>query len=107
MALTTTITPESLAAALKRPPGPDVEQAYALAVGVLEDALAKAWRPVPVGVVDGMVLRVGRAEYEARSRSNHGGGQATQVQGETVQRPPRDPLATVSTILARYVDNMA
>jgi len=106
MALTpaTTVTAEKLADLLKRPAGDSaVADALSEAIGELETATANPFRPIPVAVMDSMVVKVARACYEGRTRSMFGGGQATQVQGETVQRPPRDPLAAVQPTLARYV----
>lgn len=103
-----TVTAESIAVALKKPAtDPAVEAAYATAVALLEDVTAKAWRPIPEAVMDSLVTRVTRAEYEGRTRSQFGGTQATQVQGETAMRPPRDPLAAAAPILALYVLGMA
>lgn len=104
MALDTTVTPDSLAASLGRPAGEaDVADAHAAALVLLEDYTADAWRPIPGPVLDQAVTATARALYEAKRRSSYGGGQATQVQGETAPRPPRDPLAAAGPILARYV----
>lgn len=110
MALTpaTTITAAKLADLLKRPAGDAaVEDALTEAIGHLETATETTFRDIPVTVMDSMVVKVARACYEGRTRSMYGGGQATQVQGETVQRPPRDPLVAVQPTLARYVMGLA
>lgn len=110
MALTppTTVTAAFLANLLKRPADDaDVTAALAEAVGHLTTATEMVFRPIPVEVMDTMVIKVARAAYEGRNRSMYGGSQATQVQGETAMRPPRDPLSAVQPILARYVLSLA
>lgn len=110
MALTpaTTVTAQALADLLKRPATDlAVTDALAEAIGHLETATEDVFRPVPQSVMDSMVIKVARAVYEGRTRSAYGGSQATQVQGETAMRPPRDPLAAVQPTLARYVIGMA
>jgi hypothetical protein len=109
MALTppTTITAASLATTLKVAAGTPVEDALQEATGLLESATAETFREIPVAVMDAMVVRVARAAYEGRTRSQYGGSQATQVQGEAVQRPPRDPLEAARPLLSRYVVGMA
>ncbi len=107
MALETTVTAAVLAARLnKKADDPEVARCLATAVGLLEDATATAFRPIPVGVMDSLVIRVARSEWDG-SRQQHGGAQAGQVQGETVVRQPRDPLAVAMPILSRYVIGFA
>lgn len=110
MALTpaTTVTAAKLAGLLKRPAtDPDVADALAEAIAHLETATETPFRPIPVDVMDSMVVKVARAVYEGRTRSSYGGSQATQVQGETAMRPPRDPLAAVQPTLGHYVLGLA
>lgn len=85
---------------------PDSAQvAGALAAGrvLLDDALETAFRPVPVEVLDEMVLSVGQAVWDRRKTATSNGGQLTTVEGQALPRTPRDPLASVRSILALYV----
>lgn len=104
----TTVTAAYLAGLLKRPAGEAaVADALQEAKDLLEGATATPFRPIPVAVMDSMVIKVARASFEGRSRSAYGGSQATQVQGETAMRPPRDPLAAAQPVLSRYVIGLA
>lgn len=73
------------------------------AVILLTTATASAFRPIPEGIMDQMVLEVGNELY---NRKNAPGAQSqyTQFDGSSVPvRAPRDPLTQVRSILAMYV----
>ena len=104
MAFTTTVTAAQLAAALgiRDTSDGEVARCLAVAVALLTDATAAAFRPIPATVCDDMVIRVGRSVWENAKRQ-HGGVATTQLGGETAVRTPRDPLAVVKPYLASYV----
>lgn len=99
----TTWTPATLAPRLgAKPDDPEVARVLGVAVEVLTEAAVVTFRTIPASVADEMTYRVARGLWENR-RQQHGGGQLTQVPGEGAVRPPRDPLAPVTPLLARYV----
>lgn len=80
-----------------------IEGCYDHAVILLATATANAFRPIPQGIMDRMILEVGNELY---NRKNAPGAQSqyTQFDGSsTPVRAPRDPLTQVRTILAMYV----
>lgn len=101
---TTTVTAATLAAMMGRPTTDgEVAAALAEAIELLTDATADAFRPIPDHVRDDLAIRVARSCHENRTRTAHGNAPAAQMGGETLVRSPRDPLAPVVGILARYV----
>lgn len=99
----TSVTVPTLAAMMGRPPDGEVSAALAEAIELLADATEDAFRPIPDHVRDDLVVRVARSCHENRTRTPHGGAPASQVGGELLVRSPRDPMAPVVGILARYV----
>lgn len=99
----TTVTSADLAARIGKPDAEPVQDALVAGRALLDDALAPAFREIPVPVLDEMVLSVGQAVYDRRKTANSTGGQLTVEGGQGVPRPPRDPLASVRAILALYV----
>lgn len=85
----------------------DVETTLAATVALLNDTLARAFREVPVDLLDDWVLRVGRAKWDSRKVQHGAGGQLATVGGEQGVRPPRDPLAVIAPELGRYVVGLA
>lgn len=77
-----------------------------LAAVELEEALEGAFRQPPAEVVDEMVLSVA-VDLTRAGKTSTAGQQATQVEGGTVVRAPRDPLASVRPRLARYTVGLA
>lgn len=103
MTFTPTVNAESLAGRLKRPADdPRVEEAFNTAVALLTDATTDTYREIPENVANTLVLQVARAVWDQGKTASYGGSQTTQVTGETAVRAPRDPLAVVAPILARY-----
>ena len=99
----TTATSADLAARIGKSDSEAVGSALAAGRALLDDALANAFRPVPVEVVDELVLSVGQAVYDRRKTATASGGQVSTVEGQGLPRAPRDPLASVRAILAQYV----
>jgi hypothetical protein len=109
MALTTTVTAEDVAtrAALRGDDATEkAEKALALALELLEQALADAYRQPGPEDVDEMVLRVAQDACTTR-RTGGTGGQTTRVEDGQQVRVSRDPLASARDMLGRYVIGLA
>lgn len=76
-----------------------------LAAVVLEEALAGAFRPMPPEQADECLLTIAKA-YADRRRTP-GNAQTTTPEDAQLRQVPRDPLAGVRPILARYTAGMA
>lgn len=100
------ITKELLAARVGAKDPDDCIHALATAHELLDEALVDRFREVPEYTFDEMVLSVGYAVYE-RKKSSDGKRSLTTVEGQTSVQAPRDPLASVRSILANYVVGMA
>jgi len=83
-----------------------VTSALATAEALMTTALEKAFRPMPDGIRDECVLSVGYAVYD-RAKSSDGIRQQVTMEGTTPIRSPRDPMASVRSILADYVIGLA
>lgn len=81
---------------------PAVESALATAEALMDEALEGAFREMPEGIRDECVLSVGYAVYD-RAKSSDGVRQQVTMDGTTPIRTPRDPMASVRSILAGYV----
>lgn len=73
---------------------------------LVTDALSGRFRDPSEGVRDEMVLSVAFALHD-RTKSSHGIAQSTVMEGATPVRAPRDPLASIRTLLAEYVVGLA
>lgn len=80
-----------------------IESCWNDARTLLETATARAFRPVPTGIMDRMTLEVGNELYN-RKNAPSGGSQFATFDGGTLPvRGPRDPLSQVRPIIAMYV----
>lgn len=79
-----------------------VTEQFDLAVEMLDGKLVKAFRPMPDKTYKECVLSIGYALWD-RKKSSAGTNQQTTMQGQVPVRSPRDPLASVRSILADYV----
>lgn len=80
----------------------EAERIHAEATDLLNEALVDAWRTVPESVADECLLRVGNALKNA-VRTQAAGGQMVKVEDGATVAAPRDPLASVESILRKYV----
>lgn len=101
-------TVDDLAERVKKPATEKrVIDAFNTATEMVALAIGQAWRPVPDSIAKECVLSVGYAVYD-RSKSSDGRGQPVTVEStNTAVRSPRDPMASIRTILADYVDTFA
>lgn len=83
-----------------------VEDVRVRAEAMVTDALTGAFRQPADGVRDEMVLSVAFALWD-RKKSSHGIAQSTVMEGATPVRAPRDPLASIRSMLADYVVGIA
>lgn len=81
---------------------PEAARILALAASAVADALAGAWRNVPVATVDECVYRVARAFKDSTKKASTGAGQVTVTDGSPL-RAPADPLVSALPIIRRYV----
>lgn len=80
-----------------------IEQCFDDAVTLLGTATSSAFRPIPAGVMDRMILEVGHELYN-RKNTPSGSSMFTGYDGGAVPvRAPRDPLSQVRPIIAMYV----
>lgn len=79
-----------------------VDHAFDLAVELVDEALEKAFRPMGDKTYTECILSVGYAVWD-RSKSSAGSKQTTVMEGQVPVRSPRDPLASIRSILANYV----
>lgn len=79
-----------------------VTEQFNLAVEMLDQNLEKAFRPMPDATYKECVLSIGYALWD-RKKSSSGTKQQTTMEGQVPVRSPRDPLASVRSILADYV----
>lgn len=79
-----------------------VADQFDLAVELLDGKLVDAFRPMPDKTYKECVLSIGYALWD-RQKSSSGTRQQTTMEGQVPVRSPRDPLASVRTILADYV----
>jgi hypothetical protein len=96
----TTVTSDQLGSKIGAS-GAEAERLYTEAVDTVTEALATAWRDVPVSAVDECVYRVGRALKDS-GRTSTGAGQMTATDAPG-PRNPTDPLASAYPIIRRYV----
>lgn len=97
------------AAMAKRLGTSDTAEAAAMlevAVALLTDYTAGAWKPIPPKLLDEAVLRVGRALWDGRKVPGNGAQYATAA-GEAAPPPPADPLRPAYPMLQRYVGGFA
>lgn len=80
-----------------------VESCWDNARLLLETATARAFRPVPDGLLDRMTLEVGAELYNRKSAPSGGSNYQTYEGGTFPVRAPRDPLTQVRPLLAIYV----
>ena len=96
MPIVTTIDQAALAKRIgAKPDDPEVQRCPTVALVELERATTDAFRPIPAETMDEMVLSVGQGMWDRRKTSSTGGGQ--------LPRTPRDPLASVRSLLEQYV----
>lgn len=80
-----------------------LEAMWNSAKSMIDLAIEGAYRPVPQDVIDLMYLEVGSSLYDRRNAPNTS-SQFLGYEGTPVAvKAPRDPLATVRPIIARYV----
>lgn len=106
MALTPATTIDAAKLAVRvggKPTDPEVQRCLDLAVAELDRATVAAFRAIPQATMDELVLSVGQAMWDRRKTSSQGGGQITVEGTQQLPRTPRDPLASVRSILAQYV----
>lgn len=101
-----TVTAEQLRDRVGARDADAVTDALATAEGLMTEALTGAFRPMPEVIRDECVLSVGFAVYD-RAKSSDGVRQQVTMDGLTPTRSPRDPLASVRSILANYVVGFA
>lgn len=80
---------------------PEVKRVRKVAEDLLADALAVTFKPVPQSVRDEALLSVAKAVNDRKRTTN--GNAGTTVEGTTPIRSPRDPQASLRSILANYV----
>src|SRR5574338_1198694 len=79
-----------------------LQSMWAAATSMVDSAVLNAWRAVPQEVLDLMYLEVGAQLYERRNTPTTN-SQFIGYEGNPVPvRQPRDPMATIRPILARY-----
>lgn len=91
------------------PTAPDVEaeatRLLGLALADLGEALEGAFRPMPTATADECLLTIAKA-YADRRRTP-GNAQTTNADDAQLRQVPRDPLAGIRPILARYTVGLA
>lgn len=97
-----TVDVERLAKRIGTQPSDDVQATLDSANAFYAAATEGAFRPIPEGVADEAILSIGYALWDRR-KSSHGAQQVPVMEGQMLVRSPRDPLASVRTILADYV----
>lgn len=80
----------------------EVTHALSVATTLLTEALVGAFREMPEPVRDECILSIGYAVYD-RAKSSDGARSGTTMEGQVPVRAPRDPLASVRSILVNYV----
>lgn len=103
MAVATTIDATKLAARIGTKDQAEATRCLAVALDELDRATAEAFRPIPPDTMDELVLSVGQAVFDRRRTASNGGGQLAVDGSQQLPRTPRDPLASVRSILAQYV----
>lgn len=103
MAVATTIDAAKLAARIGTKDQAEAQRCLDLAIAELDRATAEAFRTIPAATMDEMVLSVGQAAFDRRRTASNGGGQLAVDGSQQLPRTPRDPLASVRSILAQYV----
>lgn len=80
-----------------------IEGCFDHAVILVTQATADAFRPIPQGIMDEMVLEVGNELYNRKNAPSGQSMYATFDGGSMPVRAPRDPLTMVRPIIAMYV----
>ncbi len=104
--MTTTVTAEEAAERIGTKDVAAVARILPRAVALVDDALTGAFRECPDLVREEMVLSVAYALWD-RKKSSHGIAQSTVMEGGTPVRSPRDPLASIRSMLSEYVAGFA
>ena len=80
-----------------------IQECWNEAVLMIDLALIKAFRPVPVAIKDRMYKEVGSELYNRKNAPSGGSQFATFDGGTQPVRGPRDPMSQVRPMIRQYV----